>query len=138
VRGPRTPSSISPAARHGSFQKAEQERPAQSPERERKEAGRERQPEAGQGDPVTRFKRAQKEFIQVAGLADCDPQAKARAAELREEMKRASQEIARDPARMRAAEREGFTPKLKTSCGRPKKKAGRAAREAEKNEGRQQ
>jgi hypothetical protein len=47
----------------------------------------------------------------VAGLADFDPQAKARSAELRDEMKRASQEIARDPARMRAAEREGFAPR---------------------------
>jgi hypothetical protein len=27
----------------------------------------------GQGDPVARFKQAQKEFIQVAGLADFDP-----------------------------------------------------------------
>ena len=66
--------------------------------------------EAGQGDPVARFKQAQKEFIQVAGVADFDPKAKTRAGELREEMKQASQEIAQDPARMRAAEREGFAP----------------------------
>ena len=70
-----------------------------------KDRGQERKPEAGQGDPVARFKQAQKEFIQVAGVADFDPKAKTRAGELREKMKRASQEIARDPARMRAAER---------------------------------
>jgi hypothetical protein len=62
---------------------------------------------------VARFKRAQKEFIQVAGMADFDPKAKARAGELREEMKRASQEIARDPARMRAAEQEGIAPQVR-------------------------
>ena len=101
-------------------QRAEQERPAQQPrqepkqpEREAKAQAQERKPEAGQGDPVARFKQAQKEFIQVAGLADFDPQAKARSAELRDEMKRASQEIAKDPARMRAAEREGFAPQVK-------------------------
>jgi Ti-type conjugative transfer relaxase TraA len=101
-------------------QRAEQERPAQRspqepkrPEREVKESGQERKPEAGQGDPVARFKQAQKEFIQVAGLADFDPKAKARAAELRGEMKQASQEIAKDPARMRAAEREGFASQVK-------------------------
>ena len=49
----------------------------------------------------------------MAGLADFDPQAKARSAELRDEMKRASQEIAKDPARMRTAEREGFASQVK-------------------------
>src|SRR5712692_2455471 len=72
-------------------QGTEQERPAQRSQQERT-------PEAGQGDPIARFKQAQKEFIQVAGVADFDPKAKARSAELREEMKQASQEIARDPA----------------------------------------
>jgi hypothetical protein len=43
-------------------------------------------------------------------VADFDPKAKARGAELREEMKLASQEIAADPERMREAEREGFAP----------------------------
>ena len=65
-------------------QGAEKERPAQPqqqeqkrrPERGQKEPGREREPEAGQGDPVARFKQAQKEFIQVAGIADFDPRAK--------------------------------------------------------------
>jgi hypothetical protein len=85
----------------------------QRPARERKEQGQERKPKAGQGDPVARFKQAQKEFIQVAGVVDVDPKAKARAGELREEMKRASQEIAKDPARMRAAEREGIAPQVR-------------------------
>ena len=39
----------------------------------------------------------QKEFIQVTGIADFNPKAKTRAGELREKMKRASQEIAKDP-----------------------------------------
>jgi len=43
---------------------------------EAKERGQDRKPEAGQGDPVARFKQAQKEFIQVAGVADFDPKAK--------------------------------------------------------------
>jgi Ti-type conjugative transfer relaxase TraA len=113
-------------------QRAEQERPAQRsqqeakrPEREAKESGRERQPEAGQGDPVARFKLAQKEFIQVAGLADLDPKAKVRSAELREEMKRASQEIARDPARMREAEREGIAPQVRNFVRQAEKERGR-------------
>jgi Ti-type conjugative transfer relaxase TraA len=114
-------------------QKAEHERPAQrsqqdaeQPEREAKEAGPERKPEAGQGgDPVARFKQAQKEFIQVAGLADFDAKAKARSAELRDEMKRASQEIAKDPARMRAAEREGFAPQVKNFVRQAEKERGR-------------
>jgi Ti-type conjugative transfer relaxase TraA len=84
----------------------EQEQKRQ-PEREAKTQSHEKA-EAGRGDPVARFKQAQKEFIQVAGLADFDPKAKARSTELREEMKRASQEIAKDPACMRAAEREGL------------------------------
>ena len=112
-------------------QKAEQEQPMRQqeqrlrPEREAKQSGQERKPEAGQGDPVARFKQAQKEFIQVAGLADFDPQAKARSAELRDEMKRASQEIAKDPARMRAAEREGFAPQVKNFVRQAEKERGR-------------
>ena len=127
-------------------QKAEQERPAPQPrqepkpepkpEREAKEAGHERKPEAGQGDPVARFQRAQKEFIQVAGLADFDPGAKARAAELREEMKQASQEIARDPARMRAAEREGIAPQVRNFVRQAERERGREkGRGIEKDEG---
>ena len=123
-------------------QQAEQERPAprqqqepKQPEREAKESGRERKPEAG-GDPVARFKQAQKEFIQVAGLADFDPQAKARSAELRDEMKRASQEIAKDPARMRAAEREGFAPQVKNFVRQAERESGREkGRAAGKDEG---
>jgi Ti-type conjugative transfer relaxase TraA len=114
-------------------QRAEHERPAQGPQQEwtqrpeweAKEAGKERKPEAGQGDPVARFKQAQKEFIQVAGLADFDPKAKARSAELRQEMKQASQEIAQDPARMRAAEREGFAPQVKNFVRQVEQERGR-------------
>jgi uncharacterized protein YukE len=71
-----------------------------------------RKPEAGQGDAVARFKQAQKEFIQVAG-------------ELREKMKRASQEIARDPARMRAAEREGIAPQVRNFVRQAEQESGR-------------
>jgi Ti-type conjugative transfer relaxase TraA len=106
------------------------------PGREQKEQGRERKPEAEQGDPVARFKQAQKEFIQVAGMADFDPQAKARSAELREEMKRASQEIAKDPARMRVAEREGFAPQVRNFVRQAERERGREkSRGVEKDEG---
>lgn len=107
---------------------AEEERPMQ---RQREHArrpeaqGQERQAEAGRGDPVARFKRAQQEFIQVAGLADFDPRARARAQELREEMKRASQEIAKDPARMRAAEREGLAPQVRNFVRQAEREQGR-------------
>jgi Ti-type conjugative transfer relaxase TraA len=125
-------------------QRAEQERPAPRPQQERasqperkeKTQGHEKA-EAGQGaDPVARFRQAQKEFIQVAGLADFDPQAKARGAELREEMKRSSQEIARDPARMRAAEREGFAPQVKNFVRQAEREQAREqGKGAEKDEG---
>jgi len=91
---------------------------------------------AGQGDPVARFKQAQKEFIQVAGMADFDPKAKARSAELREEMKQASQAIARDPARMRAAEREGIAPQIRDFVRQAERESGREkGRGTEKDEG---
>jgi hypothetical protein len=114
-------------------QGAERERPAQRPqqertqrpEREQKEQGTERKPGAGQGDPVARFKQAQKEFIQVAGLADFDPGAKARSAELRTEMKQASQEIAKDPARMSAAERDGIAPQVRNFVRQAERERGR-------------
>jgi hypothetical protein len=99
---------------------AEEEQPmqrqserARQPEPGAKAQGRERKAEAEQGNPVARFKQVQKEFIQVAGMADFDPKAKARAGELREQMKRASQEIAKDPARMRAAVRADIAPQVR-------------------------
>jgi hypothetical protein len=123
-------------------QGAEKEQPArqqertQRPDREQKEQGQERKPEAGQGDPVAHFKQAQKEFIQVAGIADFDPKAKTRAGELREEMKRASQEIAKDPARMRAAEREGIAPQVRNFVRQTERERGREkGRGVEKDEG---
>ncbi len=70
-------------------------------------------------DPVERFKEAQREFIGVAGRFDLDPKAKARAGELREEMKTAALEITKDPARMREAEREESRPRSETSSVRP-------------------
>jgi Ti-type conjugative transfer relaxase TraA len=80
---------------------------------------------ASGSDPIARFKAAQKEFIQVAGIADFDPRARARAAELREEMKRASQEIAKEPTRMRAAEREGIAPQVRNFVRQTEKERGR-------------
>ena len=72
----------------------------------------------------------------MAGLADFDPKAKARSAELRDEMKRASQEIAKDPARMRAAEREGFAPQVKNFVRQAERESGREkGRAAGKDEG---
>ncbi len=95
------------------------------PKQETEAQGQERQAEAAQDDPVARFKQAQKEFIQVAGTADFDPKAKARAGELREEMKRASQEIAKDPARMRAAERERIAPQVRNFVRQAERERGR-------------
>ncbi len=111
---------------------AEEEQPMQRqrertrrPEPEAKAQRQERKAEAGRGDPVARFKQAQQEFIQAAGMADFDPTAKARAGELREEMKRASQEIARDPARMRAAAREGIAPQVRNFVRQAERERGR-------------
>ncbi len=61
----------------------------------------------------------------MAGIADFDPKAKTRAGELREEMKRASQEIARDPAHMRAAEREGVSPQVRNFVRQAQREQGR-------------
>ncbi len=58
-------------------------------------------------------------------MADFDPKAKARSAELREEMKRASQEIAKDPASMRAAEREGIAPQVRNFVRQAERERGR-------------
>ena len=66
----------------------------------------------------------------MAGIADFDPKAKTRAGELREEMKRASQEIARDPAHMRAAEREGVSPQVRNFVARPSENRGERRAEA--------
>jgi len=122
-------------------QEAEGARPTRQqerrrPEREAKAQSPEREAEAEQGDPISRFKQAQKEFIQVAGLADFDPKAKARSAELREEMKRVSQEIAKDPARMRAAEREGIAPQVRNFVRQAERERGQEkGRGVEKDEG---
>jgi hypothetical protein len=65
------------------------------------------------GDPIERFKEAQREFIRVAGRFDLDPTAKVRADDLREEMKSAAQEIAKHPDRMREAKRAGIGGQVK-------------------------
>jgi hypothetical protein len=149
ARGPKD-STLDYAQRRGldtaRAQNAEREPPVQPqqeqkrrPGREQKEQGEERKPEAGQGDPVARFKQAQKEFIQVAGMADFDPTAKARSAELREQMKRASQEIAKDPAPMHEAEREGIAPQVRNFIRQAERERGREKdRGVEKDEGLEQ
>ncbi len=81
-----------------------------------------RQPER---DPVQRFKQARREFIGVAGRFDLDPAAKARAAELREEMKQAAQEIAKVPARMREAEHAGIASQVKSLARQAEQGRGR-------------
>jgi hypothetical protein len=60
----------------------------------------------------------------VAGVADFDPKAKARSAELREEMKRASQAIAKDPALMRRPSAMASPPRSGTSSARPNGNTG--------------
>lgn len=76
-------------------------------------------------DPITRFKKAQQEFIHVAGIADLDPRAKARADVLCEEMKSASLQIAKDPVRMRAAEGEGIAPQIMNFVRQAERNRGR-------------
>jgi hypothetical protein len=51
-------------------------------------------------------------------------------------MKQASQEIAKDPARMREAEREGFAPRVKNFVRQTEKERRRdKSKEAEKEKG---
>jgi hypothetical protein len=47
-----------------------------------------------------------------------------RAGELRDEMKRASQEIFKDPPRMRAAEREGIAPQVRNFVRQAEREQG--------------
>jgi len=80
--------------------------------------------------PVARFKQARKEFIQVAGIADFDPKAKARATELREEMHRASQEIALRTRRASDRRARGHR-----SSGQKLRPPGRAGTRTRKGQG---
>jgi hypothetical protein len=64
--------------------------------------------------PIDRFRQAQSEFIKVAGRFDLDPNAKARAAELRHEMKSAAEEISKSSGLMGAAERAGNAGQVKS------------------------
>ncbi len=69
-------------------------------------------------------------------MADFDPKAKERSAELREKMKRAPQKIARDPARMREAEREGIAPRVRNFVRQAEQERGREkGRAVEKGDG---
>jgi excisionase family DNA binding protein len=74
--------------------------------------------------------------IGADGLADFDPVAKARANELREQMKHASEAIAKDPARMRTAERERFALQVKNFVRQAEREQGREKGSgAERDEG---
>jgi hypothetical protein len=85
-------------------------------------------------DPAEHFKEAQREFIGVAGRFDLDP--KARAAELREEMKRVSQEITKAPALMRQAERSGITSQVMSLVRQAEQERGHEKRKSvEKDDG---
>jgi hypothetical protein len=110
---------------------AEKGRVARNAQRDRESTG-----EASGSDPIARFKAAQKEFIQVAGIADFDPKAKVRAAELREEMRQASQEISSDQSRMRSAEREGIASQVRNFVRQTEREQTRQkGRDVEKDEG---
>jgi hypothetical protein len=52
-------------------------------------------------DPIERFKRAQREFIKVAGNFDLNPKAKSRVAELRHQMKSAARKLSKSADLMR-------------------------------------
>jgi hypothetical protein len=64
--------------------------------------------------PVARFIRAQRQFSKAAGRFDLDPEAKMRAAEFRQEMKKAAETISRDAALMGEAERAGINGQVKS------------------------
>jgi hypothetical protein len=86
--------------------------------------------------PVERFRKAQREFIKVARAFDLDASAKARAAEPRREMKRNAQEIAKEPARMSAAEREGIAPQVRNFIRQAEREQGcEKARESRRMKG---
>ena len=77
-------------------------------------------------DLIERFRDAQQEFIKAAGHFDLDLAAKARAAELREEMKQSAQKISRHSSLMHEAERAGIASQVKS-----------LVREADQNRGRE-
>jgi hypothetical protein len=72
--------------------------------------------------PIERFKEARHEFIRVAGRFDFDPDAKKRAAVLRQEMKSASEEISKSAGLMCEAERASIAGQVK-SLSREKERA---------------
>jgi hypothetical protein len=77
--------------------------PAAEPRRlNEREAGSGTKPGAS---PIERFKHAQRDFINVAGRFDLDAEAKARAADLRQQMTSVAQEISKDVNLIRETER---------------------------------
>jgi Ti-type conjugative transfer relaxase TraA len=87
-------------------------------------------------DPITRYGKAEREFILTAGRADLDPVAKARAAELRAEMQSAAEDIAKSPAHSREAENVGIAAQVRDYIRRVERESGMAkAREVEKGKG---
>jgi Ti-type conjugative transfer relaxase TraA len=89
-------------------------------------------------DPIARFKTAQQEFIRVAGRADLEPEAKARAAELRAEMSSAASEIATNAEKLREAERAGIGGQVRDLVHRAKRERSLGkGQELGKDEGRE-
>jgi hypothetical protein len=77
-------------------------------------------------DPIEQFKKAQLEFIQVTSRADIDPVAKARVTELRQEMKQSAQDIAKDSALLRQAERLGIASQIRSIARQNQNEASHA------------
>jgi hypothetical protein len=88
----------------------------------RRSAGSSAAPSRNARQPIERFKEARHEFIRVAGRFDFDPDAKKRAAVLRQEMKSASEEISKSAGLMCEAERAGIAGQVK-SLSREKERA---------------
>ncbi len=87
-------------------------------------------------DAITRFRKAQREFILTAGRADLDPVARARAAEFRAEMKSAAEDIAKSPAYSHEAENVGIAAQVRDFIRRAERESEMAkARGIEKGDG---
>ena len=64
--------------------------------------------------PIDRFKRMQRDFTRVAGRFDLDPASKARALELRQDMKQAAKDISNSTELMREAAHAGIASLVKS------------------------
>src|SRR6266478_6451558 len=133
ARGPRTPPSITPSAA-GLMPRApkaqrrnrrcnDSRNKSRSPSGRRKNVARRRNRKPGRAIPSRASSRRKKNSFRWPGWPTSIP--KVRSAELREEMKQASQAIARDPARMRAAEREGIAPQIRNFVRQAERESGR-------------